>query len=228
VFLFLAMLAALPDIATVIEHALLQPGITPAAIAQGCEEADRYGFPVVCVYPSAVPQCVELLHRRACQVCAVIGFPTGATTSLVKYTEAMEAVEAGAKELDVMLNVGWLKGGKTKEVYEEIAQIVSESQQTVKAILEMNLLTEAERTLAVEICLDAGVHYLKTGTGWCGGVTDEQVQWLHKITQQRVGIKAAGGIKTLAQAQELLLAGATRIGTSRGVDLVQQQAALDG
>ncbi|WAS04140.1 deoxyribose-phosphate aldolase [Gloeomargaritales cyanobacterium VI4D9] len=221
------MPSPLPDIATVIEHALLQPGITPDAVQQGCQEADRYQFPVVCVYPSAVQQCVELLHQSPCRVCAVIGFPSGATTPMVKYTEAMEAVEFGAKELDVVINLGWLKGGKTKAVYEEIAQIVSETKQTVKAILEMNILTQEEQKLAAEICLDAGVHYLKTGTGWFGGATVEQVSFLQKISNNRVGIKASGGIKTITQAQELLLAGATRIGTSRGVDLVKQQAELN-
>jgi deoxyribose-phosphate aldolase len=139
----------------------------------------------------------------------------------------MEAVEFGAKELDVVINLGWLKGGKTKAVYEEIAQIVSETKQTVKAILEMNILTQEEQKLAAEICLDAGVHYLKTGTGWFGGATVEQVSFLQKISNNRVGIKASGGIKTITQAQELLLAGATRIGTSRGVDLVKQQAELN-
>lgn len=220
------MHAALPDIATVIEQALLQPGLTPDAIQQGCQDADRYQFPVVCVYPSAVQQCVELLHQRPCRVCAVIGFPSGATTSAVKYYEAMEAVELGAQELDVVINLGWLKAGKTEAVYEEIAQIVNETKQSIKAILEMNLLTPEEQKLAAEICLDAGVHYLKTGTGWFGGATVAQVKFLHKICQNRVGIKAAGGIKTLEQAQELLRAGATRIGTSRGVDLVKQQAEL--
>ncbi len=221
------MPSPLPDIATVIEHALLQPGITAAAIQQGCHDADRYQFPVVCVYPNAVQKCVQILHQRPCRVCAVIGFPSGATTSAVKYYEAMEAVELGAKELDVVINLGWLKGGQTKEVYEEIAQIVSETKQTVKAILEMNILTQSEQKLAAEICLDAGVHYLKTGTGWLGGATVEQVKFLQKIGNNRVGIKASGGIKTIEQTQELLSAGATRIGTSRGVELVKQQAELN-
>ncbi|APB35332.1 deoxyribose-phosphate aldolase [Gloeomargarita lithophora Alchichica-D10] len=220
------MHSSLPDIATVIEHALLQPGITSPEINQGCQDADRYGFPVVCVYPSAVQQCNELLHQRPCRVCAVIGFPSGATTPAVKYYEAMEAVESGAQELDVVINLGWLKEGKTQAVYKEIAQIVSETKQTIKAILEMNLLTQAEQKLAAEICLDAGIHYLKTGTGWLGGATVEQVKLLQKISNNRVGIKASGGIKTIEQAQELLLAGATRIGTSRGIDLVKQQAEL--
>ncbi|MCS6782524.1 MAG: deoxyribose-phosphate aldolase [Gloeomargarita sp. SKYG98] len=220
-------LTDLPDIATVIEHALLRPGMTPQEIAEGCEIADRYGFPVVCVYPSAVRQCVELLHQRRCQVCAVIGFPIGATTTGTKLYEAMEAVENGAKELDVVIHWGWLKGGETQAVYEEIAQIVNDTGQTVKAILEMSQLTPEEQKLAVEICLDAGVHYLKTGSGWFGGATVEQVEFLRKMTQQQVGIKASGGIKTLEQAHALLRAGATRLGTSRGVELVQQQKEMN-
>ncbi|MEN9206633.1 MAG: deoxyribose-phosphate aldolase [Gloeomargarita sp. GMQP_bins_14] len=216
----------LPDIASVIEHALLRPGITPQEVAEGCDIADRYGFPVVCVYPSAVRQCVERLPHRRCRVCAVIGFPLGATTSAVKLYEAMEAVDNGAQELDVVLHWGWLKGGQTQAVYEEIAQIVQDTGQTVKAIVEMGQLTPDEQKLAVEICLDAGVQYLKTGSGWFGGVTVEQVTALRELTQQRVGIKAAGGIRTLEQAHALLRAGATRLGTSWGVELVQQQEAL--
>jgi hypothetical protein len=161
----------------------------------------------------------ELLEHVVREIGAI------ARPSELRFTESLPKTRSGKimRRLLRALAAGEAPSGDISTLEDQ-----SESQQTVKAILEMNLLTEAERTLAVEICLDAGVHYLKTGTGWCGGVTTEQVQWLHKITQQRVGIKAAGGIKTLAQAQELLLAGATRIGTSRGVDLVQQQAALDG
>jgi deoxyribose-phosphate aldolase len=211
------------DIADYIDHSLLDPLATTEQLAKYCNQADQYGFPTVCVYPAFVHQAVELVKNKRIQVCSVIGFPTGATTSAVKLYEAQEAVENGATELDVVINLGWLKEGKTEEIYQEIAQICEETGQTVKTILEMSLLTETEKQLAAEICLDAGASYLKTSTGWSGGATVEDVALLKKIAKGRVGIKASGGIRTLEQAIALIEAGATRIGTSRGVDLVRQQ-----
>ena len=211
------------DIADYIDHSLLDPLATTEQLAKYCNQADQYGFPTVCVYPAFVHQAVELVKNKRIQVCSVIGFPTGATTSAVKLYEAQEAVENGATELDVVINLGWLKEGKTEEIYQEIAQICEETGQTVKTILEMSLLTETEKQLAAEICLDAGASFLKTSTGWSGGATVEDVALLKKIAKGRVGIKASGGIRTLEQAIALIEAGATRIGTSRGVDLVRQQ-----
>jgi deoxyribose-phosphate aldolase len=211
------------DIADYIDHSLLDPLATTEQLAKYCNQADQYGFPTVCVYPAFVHQAVELVKNKRIQVCSVIGFPTGATTSAVKLYEAQEAVENGATELDVVINLGWLKKGKTEEIYQEIAQICEETGQTVKTILEMSLLTETEKQLAAEICLDAGASYLKTSTGWSGGATVEDVALLKKIAKGRVGIKASGGIRSLEQAIALIEAGATRIGTSRGVDLVRQQ-----
>jgi deoxyribose-phosphate aldolase len=211
------------DIADYIDHSLLDPLATTEQLGKYCNQADQYGFPTVCVYPAFVHQAVELVKNKRIQVCSVIGFPTGATTSAVKLYEAQEAVENGATELDIVINLGWLKEGKTEEIYQEIAQICEETGQTVKTILEMSLLTETEKQLAAEICLDAGASYLKTSTGWSGGATVEDVALLKKIAKGRVGIKASGGIRSLEQAIALIEAGATRIGTSRGVDLVRQQ-----
>jgi deoxyribose-phosphate aldolase len=211
------------DIADYIDHSLLDPLATTEHLGKYCSQADQYGFPTICVYPAFVHQAVELVKNKRIQVCSVIGFPTGATTSAVKLYEAQEAVENGATELDIVINLGWLKEGKTEEIYQEIAQICEETGQTVKTILEMSLLTETEKQLAAEVCLDAGASYLKTSTGWSGGATVEDVALLKKIAKGRVGIKASGGIRSLEQAIALIEAGATRIGTSRGVDLVRQQ-----
>ncbi len=211
------------DIANYIDHSLLDPLATEEHLSQYCNQADQYGFPTICVYPAFVHQAVEFVRNKRIQVCAVIGFPTGATTSAVKLYEAREAVENGATELDVVINLGWLKDGKTEEIYQEIAQICEETGQTVKTILEMSLLTETEKQLAAEVCMDAGANFLKTSTGWSGGATVEDVELLKKIAKGRVGIKASGGIRTLEQAIALIEAGAIRIGTSRGVDLVRQQ-----
>jgi deoxyribose-phosphate aldolase len=215
------------NLAEFIDHALLNPTATPEQVTQCCEEADLFGFAAVCIYPAYVRQAVELLHGKRPQVCTVIGFPTGATTSTVKFFEAQEAVENGATELDVVINLGWLKSGKTNEVHQELAEICEATGQTVKAILEMALLTESEKKIAAEICLDAGVQFLKTSTGWYGGATVEDVRLLKTVSNDRVGIKASGGIRTVEQAIALILAGATRLGTSRGPDLVRQRDTLE-
>lgn len=211
------------DIAEYIDQALLDPKATPEQVKQCCVTAEQYSFPTVCVYPGAVRQAAELLYGKPTEVCCVIGFPTGATTSAVKLYEAQEAVDNGATELDVVINLGWLKAGNSEEIYREIAQICEETEQTVKAILETNVLTDTEKRLAAEICMDAGAAFLKTSTGWFGGATVADVQLLSQIGKGRVGIKASGGIRTLAQAFDLINAGATRLGTSRGADLVYQQ-----
>jgi deoxyribose-phosphate aldolase len=215
------------DIAPFIDHALLNPTATPDQVAQWCEEADRFNFAAVCVYPIYVRQAADLLQGKAPKVCTVIGFPTGATTSAAKLYEAQEAVENGATELDVVINLGLLKAGKINEVHREIAEICEETGQTVKAILETALLTDAEKRQAAEICMEAGVAFLKTSTGWSGAATVEDVRLLKEITKQQVGIKASGGIRTRSQALDLIMAGATRLGTSRGPDLIRQRDSLE-
>lgn len=210
------------NLADYIDHTLLKPSATPEEIQQCCRDAIRFNFPAVCVYPCAVKQVAESLHDRKIAVCTVIGFPTGANTSNVKQYEAQEAVENGATELDVVINLGWLKSGQSERIYKEIAAICEETNQTVKAILETTVLTDEEKALAAEICLDAGVTYLKTSTGWFGGATVTDVRLLKEVSRGRVGIKASGGIRTLEQAFALIEAGATRLGTSRGVELMKQ------
>ena len=180
-------------------------------------------FRSVCIAPCHVRKAVELLHGKRPKVCTVIGFPTGATTSSAKFYEAQEAAESGAQELDIVVNVGWLKEGRHEAFHKELAQICESTGLTVKAILEMALLTEAEKRLAAEIAMDAGVAFLKTSTGWVGGATVEDVRILKEVSRGRVGIKASGGIRTMEKAIELVLAGATRLGTSRGVELVKSQ-----
>lgn len=214
------------DIAPLIDHALLDPTATPEQVDKCCQEADRYQFATVCVYPVYVRQAAELLQGKTPKVCTVIGFPTGATTAAAKLYEAQEAVEHGATELDVVLSLGLLKAGKTNEIYREIAQICEETGQTVKVILETSLLTDAEKRLAAEVCMDAGARFLKTSTGWYGGATVADVRFLKKVTQGQVGIKASGGIRTVEQALDLVVAGATRLGTSRGPDLLRQRDSL--
>ncbi|MBK1987479.1 deoxyribose-phosphate aldolase [Sphaerospermopsis aphanizomenoides BCCUSP55] len=211
------------DIAPFIDHSLLLPTTTPEQVERWCEEAYRFNFAAVCIHPCYVKQAAELLHNKNPQVCTVIGFPTGGTTSAVKLYEAQEAVENGATELDVVINLGWLKAGKTEEVHREIATICEEAGKPVKVILETNLLTDAEKKLAAQLAMDAGAAFLKTSTGWNGGATVADVSLLKEIARERVGIKASGGIRTHNEALDLIMAGATRLGTSRGIDLLRQR-----
>ncbi len=215
------------DIASFIDHTLLNPVATPEQVRQWCDEAERFGFPTVCFYPTQVQQAVEALHRKQTQIAAVIGFPSGCTTSAVKIYEAEEAVENGATELEVVINHGWLKAGLVDSLHQELATIVSTTGQSVKAILETHLLIDAEKTLAAEICMDAGVSFLQTNTGWYGAATAEDVRLLKAVTKDRIGIKAAGGILTFEQAIDLILAGANRLGTSQGPTMLRQRDTLE-
>lgn len=214
------------ELAPLIDHSLLIPTATPDQVKHWCYECDRYGFAAVCVSPTYVSLAREQLQGKAIEICTVIGFPTGATTAACKLYEAQEAVEHGATELDVVINLGWLKSGQYDRLHREIAEICEATNTTVKTILETSLLTPAELKTAAEICMDAGAAFLKTSTGWQGGATVEVVRHLRDIAQGRVGIKASGGIRTAEQALLLVQAGATRIGTSRGPELIQQQEAL--
>jgi deoxyribose-phosphate aldolase len=211
------------DIVPFIDHSLLGAAATPAMVEQWCAEADRYGFAAVCVNPCYVRQVTTLLHQKRPKICTVIGFPTGATTTASKLYEAQEAMENGAQELDVVINIGWLKAGLVDDVHREIAEICELTGLAVKAILEMSLLTQPEQLIAAQICMEAGARMLKTGTGWCGAATVEDVRLLKELTKDQIGIKAAGGIRTHDRAVELIMAGATRLGTSWGIDLLQQR-----
>ncbi len=205
-----------------IDHTLLDPTAMPEQIDRACDESDRYGFPSVCVYPCYVKRAVDYLNKKRVVVSTVIGFPSGASTPSTKLYEAQEAIENGAKELDVVINLGLIKAGNGDALLAEIAQICEITRVPVKAILEMNLLTQDEQVLAAEVCIEAGVMFLKTSTGWAGGATIEQVKLLKSIGGNKVGIKASGGIRTLEQAIALIDAGATRLGTSRGVEIMAE------
>ena len=214
------------DLAPFIDHSLLVPAATPDQVKHWCNECDRYGFAAVCISPAYVSLAREQLQGKRIEIATVIGFPTGATTSATKLYEAQEAVENGATELDVVINLGWLKSGQHDRVHREIAEICDATGIPVKTILETSLLTPAELKAAAEICMDAGATFLKTSTGWQGGATINVVEQLRDLAQGRVGIKASGGIRSAAQALLLVQAGATRLGTSRGPELIQHQEEL--
>ncbi|MEI6379891.1 MAG: deoxyribose-phosphate aldolase [Cyanobacteriota bacterium ELA615] len=210
------------DLASYIEHALLDITTTKEQIRQACAEAEHFRFAAVCLYPCHVKYAAQLLHNKKTSLCAVVGFPTGMSTAQTKLYEASEAVENGANELDLMPNLGLLKQGDLDSFYTEIAQITQEVDKPVKVILEMALLNPNEKQTATEIALQAGASYLKTSTGFFGGATVEDVQLLLSLTKGRVGIKASGGIRTTEQALALIRAGANRLGTSKGAELVSR------
>jgi deoxyribose-phosphate aldolase len=210
------------DPASYIDHTLLDSTAIPSQVEQVCAEAIRYKFHSVCIAPCFVKQAREMLYRERPLVCTVIGFPSGAHTPSVKLYEAQEAIANGAQELDVVINLGLVRAGDSEALYRELAPICEHRDVPVKAILEMPLLSPEELALAVDVCLAAGVAYLKTCTGWRGSATVEQVQLLSDRTRSKCGIKAAGGIRSLAQCWELISAGANRLGTSRSVSIMQE------
>ena len=209
------------DLSPLIDHTFLNPLASPQQIEQYCQQAVRYQFAAVCVYPSYVRFVTERLRGKSPQVCTVIGFPSGATTPAAKLYEAQEAVEYGATELDVMVNLSCIKQGNTQTLYQEVAKIVEETGKTVKAIIETAVLTDTEKQLAIEVLIDAGVSWVQTNTGWYGGAKVEEVQLLKQFSKGQIGIKAAGQICTYEQAANLVFAGAARLGTSYSVEIVQ-------
>ncbi|MEM1252477.1 MAG: deoxyribose-phosphate aldolase [Cyanobacteria bacterium P01_H01_bin.21] len=212
------------DLAPYIDHSLLMPTATLEHVDHWCAEAKKYGFASVCVYPVHVQRAADNLHESSIPVGTVIGFPTGAETSASKLFAAQEATEHGATELDVVINLGWVKAGQLEQIHTELAQIIEATGQCVKAILEMALLDPAEQRAVADICMDAGVSFLKTSTGWNGGATVDNIRLLKEVSRGRVGIKASGGIRTPEQALQLIEAGATRLGTSRGPDILRQRS----
>lgn len=209
-------------LAGIIDHTLLKAEATKDQIIKLCEEAIEYGFKAVCVNPYYVPLAGEHLKGKDIGVCTVIGFPLGANYSGTKAYEAERAVEAGASELDMVLNIGALKSGDYSRVKDDIQAVVkAASGNLVKVILETGLLNQEEKLLAAKICFESGVDFLKTSTGFNSGASVEDVLLLKQAVPLKV--KASGGIKTRAQAQELVKAGADRIGTSSGINLVIQQ-----
>ncbi|CAM3382282.1 deoxyribose-phosphate aldolase [Rhodothermus bifroesti] len=219
------------ELARYIDHTALKPETTEDQIRGLCAEAQRYGFAAVCINPCYVPLAASLLEGSGVAVCTVIGFPLGANQTITKVAEAVQALRDGARELDMVLNIGWLKSGQLEAVRDDIRAVVdvahsAQPRARVKVILETALLTEAEKITACQLALEAGADFVKTSTGFLGGgATVEDVALLRRVVGDRMGVKASGGIRTRAQAEALLAAGATRLGTSSGVALLSDAAA---
>ncbi len=214
------------DIARVIDHTLLKPDATPEQVERICAEAREFHFASVCVNPSYVALCAQQLAGTDTVVCTVIGFPLGATTPEAKVFETHQALEQGAAEVDMVIHIGRLKAGDHAYVQEDIRRVVEAAHSggaICKVIIETALLTDTEKVAACELVVAAGADFVKTSTGFAsGGATVADVTLLRATVGAVMGVKAAGGIRSLADAQAMLAAGATRLGTSAGVQLVRE------
>lgn len=212
------------NMAQYIDHTMLKPEATGAEIVKLCREALENQFYSVCINPSYVKIAVDELQGSAVKVCAVIGFPLGATTTAVKTYETAEAVENGAAEVDMVIHIGALKGGDEQYVLNDISAVVRAAKgKTVKVIIETGLLNAEEKVLACRLAKEAGAHFVKTSTGFGpGGATIADVQLMRETVGPDLGVKASGGVRTPEAARQMIDAGATRIGTSSGIGIVKK------
>ena len=214
------------DVAKFIDHTLLKPDATPTEIERLCQEAREYAFAAVCVNPSFAKMCADLLKGTGVAVAVVVGFPLGAHTTATKVFESEQAVVEGATEIDMVINIGALKANRDVYVREDIHNVVEAAHRLnaiVKVIIEAALLTDEEKIRACRLAKEAGADFVKTSTGFGpGGATVHDVELMRREVGPEMGVKAAGGVKTLAQAREMIAAGATRIGASAGVKIVQE------
>ncbi|GAV23793.1 deoxyribose-phosphate aldolase [Carboxydothermus pertinax] len=215
------------EIAQMIDHTLLKATATYADIEKLCQEAKQFNFKSVCINPAFVPFASQILKDSEIKVCTVIGFPLGATSTAVKSFEASWAVEKGAKEVDMVINIGALKAQKYEEVLKDIKEVVKASKEKnsnviVKVIIETCYLTDAEKVKACELAVEAGADFVKTSTGFGpGGATIEDVRLMKQTVGDKALVKAAGGIRSFADALKMIEAGASRLGTSSGVAIMQ-------
>jgi deoxyribose-phosphate aldolase len=213
------------NVADLIDHALLKPDLTPAEVRAGIEEVAAYDVWSVCVRPSDVPLAAEILTGRHTKVCTVIGFPHGTTSTAAKVAESNAAMDDGAVELDMVLNIGRLRGGDTDYVRDDIRAVVAAGHARdvlVKVIFETAMLTDEQKVAACHAARDAGADFVKTSTGFGGGgATIADVSLMRASSPADVQVKASGGVRDLPTALAMVAVGATRLGTSSSVGLVE-------
>jgi len=218
-----------PSIAALIDHTILKPEATRNDVIKICREAREYRFASVCVNPYWVPLVKAELSGSPVKVCTVVGFPLGATSTEAKVAETAAALRAGAQEIDMVINVGALRSGDTDAVKNEIQAVVRvahEAGAIVKVILETALLDDTQKTVASKICKSAGADFVKTSTGFStSGATAHDIALMRAAVGPNIGVKASGGIRTLQDVQAVTAAGATRIGASASVKIVEATAA---
>ncbi|MDY7095096.1 MAG: deoxyribose-phosphate aldolase [Acidobacteriota bacterium] len=216
------------DLARYIDHTLLKPDTTPQQIEVLCDEAREHHFAAVCVNPVWVRRAAQRLRGSDVQVASVVGFPLGAATTRIKAMETRQALRDGAREIDMVINIGALKGGDYDLVQTDIARVTEACNEVGainKVILETALLTDSEKVIACKLALAAKAHYVKTSTGFSsGGATVLDVALMREAVGPEVGVKAAGGIKNADDARRMIEAGATRLGASAGIQIVQGTA----
>ena len=218
--------ASAGGVAAMIDHTLLKPEAARHEIETLCQEAAQYEFASVCVNPTWVALCARLLRDSRVKVCSVVGFPLGATTSDVKHLETRRAIFDGACEIDMVINVGALKSGDLRLVERDIEAVTGPCRETravSKVIIEAALLTDQEKITACTLAKAAGADFVKTSTGFGpGGATAHDVALMRRVVGEEMGVKAAGGVRDLDALKAMVAAGATRIGASAGVRIVQQ------
>jgi deoxyribose-phosphate aldolase len=216
------------SLARMIDHTLLRPDATKNEIETLCAEAKRYSFASVCINPSYVKLCAQLLKDTVVKVCTVIGFPLGATTTETKVAEATQVIDEGAHEVDMVINVGMLKSGENKYVEHDIRQVVNAAHRSgaiTKVIIETGLLTDEEKIRACMLAKKAGADFVKTSTGFAkGGATVGDIALMRKVVGSALGVKASGGIRSHEDAAALVASGADRIGASASVKIVTGEA----
>ena len=211
------------ELASYIDHTLLKPEASREQIRAVCNEAKQYHFASVCVNSCWVPLIAEELKGSGVSVCCVIGFPLGASLSSVKAFEAREAVAAGAQEIDMVVNIGAVKSGDWELVREDIAAVnAAKGTAKLKVIIETCLLTDEEKVRVCQIAKEVGADFVKTSTGFStGGATVHDVELMRKTVGPEMGVKASGGVRTLADALAMIEAGASRLGASAGVKIIE-------
>jgi deoxyribose-phosphate aldolase len=218
-----------PAIASMIDHTILKPDATRADVVKICREARQYNFASVCVNPYWVPLVKAELSGSPVKVCTVVGFPLGATSTEAKVAETAAALRAGAQEIDMVINVGALRSGDTDAVKADIQQVVKVSHAAgaiVKVILETALLDDNQKAVACTLCKLAGADFVKTSTGFAAsGATAHDVALMRQVVGPEMGVKASGGIRTLSDFRAMAAAGASRIGASASVKIVEAAAA---
>ncbi len=214
-----------PNLASYIDHTLLKQNATSEQIIRLCVEAREYQFASVCVNPTHVRLCAELLRNSGVKVCTVIGFPLGANTTATKVFETKDAIQNGATEIDMVINIGALKHGDYTLVSKDISEIAKATHDggaLLKVIIETCLLTDDEKVVACLLAKQASADYVKTSTGFStAGATLEDVALMRKTVGPELGVKAAGGVRNLEDAEKMIEAGATRLGASAGVQIMQ-------
>ena len=217
------------SIAALIDHTILKPEATRADVVKVCREARQYGFASVCVNPYWVPVVRAELEGSPVKVCTVVGFPFGATSTEAKIAETVAALQAGAQEIDMVMNIGALRSAEQEAVKSDIQRVVKaahEAAAIVKVILETGLLDDDQKAVASTLAKLAGADFVKTSTGFGpGGATTHDVALMRQVVGPQMGVKASGGIRTLADLKMMTAAGATRIGASASVKIIEATAA---